>query len=110
MVLFVSESTSIARQLNRGREIAEHNRRSTWVWNFLAAGGIELVDKDDNRLGDFLQCDLFQCSEEALDEAKVGVGFPVGEELGAQAQCTSCFDEQAQVPLLWCDTGSSISC
>jgi adenylate kinase len=27
MVLFVSESTSIARQLGRGREIAEHNRR-----------------------------------------------------------------------------------
>lgn len=27
MVLFVSESTSIARQLNRGREIAEHNRK-----------------------------------------------------------------------------------
>lgn len=29
MVLFVSESTSIARQLNRGREIAEHNRKVT---------------------------------------------------------------------------------
>ena len=27
MVLFVSESTSIARQLGRGREIAEHNRK-----------------------------------------------------------------------------------
>jgi len=27
MVLFVSESTSIARQLSRGREIAEHNRK-----------------------------------------------------------------------------------
>lgn len=27
MVLFVSENTSIARQLNRGREIAEHNRK-----------------------------------------------------------------------------------
>src|SRR4030095_6520618 len=26
MVLFVSESTSIARQLGRGREIAEHNK------------------------------------------------------------------------------------
>ncbi|MBC7819850.1 MAG: nucleoside monophosphate kinase [Planctomycetaceae bacterium] len=29
MVLFVSENTSIARQLNRGREIAEHNRKVT---------------------------------------------------------------------------------
>jgi adenylate kinase len=29
MVLFVSESTSIARQLGRGREIAEHNRKVT---------------------------------------------------------------------------------
>ena len=29
MVLFVSESTSIARQLNRGREITEHNRKVT---------------------------------------------------------------------------------
>jgi adenylate kinase len=27
MVLFVSESTSVARQLSRGREIAEHNRK-----------------------------------------------------------------------------------
>ena len=27
MVLFVSESTSIARQLSRGREVAEHNRK-----------------------------------------------------------------------------------
>lgn len=27
MVLFVSENTSIARQVNRGREIAEHNRK-----------------------------------------------------------------------------------
>src|SRR5215510_15628317 len=27
MVLFVSESTSIARQLGRGREIAEHNKK-----------------------------------------------------------------------------------
>ena len=29
MVLFVSEDTSIARQLNRGREITEHNRKVT---------------------------------------------------------------------------------
>ena len=29
MVLFVSESTSIQRQLGRGREIAEHNRKAT---------------------------------------------------------------------------------
>ena len=29
MVLFVSENTSIARQLNRGREITEHNRKVT---------------------------------------------------------------------------------
>jgi adenylate kinase len=28
MVLFVSESTSVARQLGRGREIAEHNRKA----------------------------------------------------------------------------------
>ena len=28
MVLFVSESTSVARQLSRGREIAEHNRKA----------------------------------------------------------------------------------
>jgi len=27
-------------------EIAEHNRRSTWVWNFLAAGGIEGLTSD----------------------------------------------------------------
>src|SRR6185503_3217358 len=29
MVLFVSESTSVARQLGRGREIADHNRKVT---------------------------------------------------------------------------------
>jgi len=27
-------------------EIADHNRRSTWVWNFLAAGGIEGLTSD----------------------------------------------------------------
>jgi methylmalonyl-CoA mutase len=27
-------------------EIADHNRRSTWVWNFLAAGGIEGLNND----------------------------------------------------------------
>jgi methylmalonyl-CoA mutase len=27
-------------------EIAEHNRRSTWVWNLLAAGGIEGLNSD----------------------------------------------------------------
>jgi len=27
-------------------EIAEHNRRSTWMWNFLAAGGIEGLTSD----------------------------------------------------------------
>jgi len=27
-------------------EIAEHNRRSTWAWNFLAAGGIEGLTSD----------------------------------------------------------------
>jgi len=27
-------------------EIAEHNRRSTWAWNFLAAGGIEGLTND----------------------------------------------------------------
>jgi methylmalonyl-CoA mutase len=27
-------------------EIVEHNRRSTWVWNFLAAGGIEGLNSD----------------------------------------------------------------
>jgi methylmalonyl-CoA mutase len=27
-------------------EIAEHNRRSTWVWNFLGAGGIEGLTSD----------------------------------------------------------------
>ena len=27
-------------------EIAEHNRRSQWMWNFLAAGGIEGLTSD----------------------------------------------------------------
>ena len=27
-------------------EIVEHNRRSTWMWNFLAAGGIEGLTSD----------------------------------------------------------------
>jgi len=30
-------------------EIAEHNRRSTWAWNFLAAGGIEGLTSDGYR-------------------------------------------------------------
>lgn len=51
MVLFVSESTSIARQLNRGREIAEHNRKvaETGVGKLIEQRATDLSDETVRR-------------------------------------------------------------
>lgn len=51
MVLFVSESTSIARQLNRGREITEHNRKvaETGVGKSIEQRATDLSDETVRR-------------------------------------------------------------
>src|SRR6185436_14417045 len=51
MVLFVSESTSIARQLNRGREIAEHNRKvaETGVGKLIEQRATDMSDETVRR-------------------------------------------------------------
>lgn len=51
MVLFVSENTSIARQLNRGREIAEHNRKvaETGVGKLIEQRSTDMSDETVRR-------------------------------------------------------------
>lgn len=51
MVLFVSESTSIARQLNRGREIAEHNKKvlETGIGKVIEQRATDLSDETVRR-------------------------------------------------------------
>ena len=51
MVLFASESTSVTRQLNRGREIAEHNRKvaETGVGRLIEQRATDLSDETVRR-------------------------------------------------------------
>ena len=51
MVLFASESTSVTRQLNRGREIAEHNRKvaETGVGKLIEQRATDLSDETVRR-------------------------------------------------------------
>lgn len=51
MVLFVSENTSISRQLNRGREIAEHNRKvaETGVGKLIEQRSTDMSDETVRR-------------------------------------------------------------
>jgi hypothetical protein len=64
-----------------------------------AAGGVDLVDEDDNGGVEPLQRDLAERGEEALHRTELAILLPLAEHLGAEAERAAGLDEQAGVPL-----------